>query len=184
MTNKFMDIDHEALSRYLNRIEEDFTGVQRIMYIFIKLKNEVMYDTIKKTEQLASETLVMGYGNNFSKNNLLCAVLQLAGYECELRFKNVKDNTKWLFSRNGKVIPWYFVSVNYHGKVLNLDCSFDRGFMSVASIVYTGDKLDYGIENYIFAEGKLFEVVRAPYSFDIKTAKLGADESGRGKLCI
>jgi hypothetical protein len=130
MTNKFMDINHESLIRYVNRLDEDFTGVQRIMYIFIKLKNEVMYDTIKKTEQLASETLVMGYGNNFSKNNLLCAVLQLAGYECELRFKNVKDNTNWLFSRKGKVIPWYYVSVNYYGKVLNLDCSFDRGFMS------------------------------------------------------
>ncbi len=158
MTNKFMDLEHEALTRYLNRLDQDFTGLQRIMHIFMKLKNEILYDSIKVSEQLASETLVMGLGNNFSKNNLLCAVLQLAGYECELKYKNVLDNTKWLFSRNGKVIPWYFVSVNYSEKILTLDCSFDRGFMNAAGIVYKGDKSDYGLENYFFAEGLVFEV--------------------------
>jgi hypothetical protein len=184
MTNKFMDIKHEALIRYLNRLDEDFTGVQRIMHIFIKLKNEVMYDSIKKNGQLASETLIMGHGNNFSKNNLLCAILQLAGYECELRYKNVKDTTKWLFSKNGKVIPWYYVIVNYHENVLKLDCSFDRGFMSAARIVYNGDKLDYGLENYYFNEGQIFEVVSERSNFDRNAVKFGVTELEGGKLCI
>ena len=184
MTNKFMDMDNEALVRYISRLEEDFVGVQRIMHIFIKLKNEIMYDTIKKTEQPASETLVMGYGNNFNKNNLLCAVLQLADYQCELRYKNVKDNTKWLFSRNSKIIPWYYVKVNYYGTVINLDCSFDRRFMNAARIVYQGDKVDYRLEDFHFEGGKLFEVVSDPYAYEIKAAKYRTDELGSGRLCI
>jgi hypothetical protein len=184
MTNKFMDMEHEALIRYVNRLDEDVDGIQRIINIFMKLKNEVMYDSIKKSEQLASETLVMGYGNNFNKNNLLYTVLQLTGYECELRYKNVTDNTKWLFSRNGKVIPWYYVHVDYLGKVLNLDCSFDRSFMSAARIAHKGDKLDYELENYYFADGRVFEVSNEPFKPEVKVTKLEGYELGRGKLCI
>lgn len=184
MTNKYMDLHHEALARYLDRIDEGFTGIQRIMYIFIRLKNEIMYDCIKKSEQLASETLVMGRGDNFSKNNLLCALLILAGYDCELKYKNVRDNTKWLFSRNGKVIPWYYVSVNYFGKILNFDCSFDRGFMGMAMISYEGDKSDYGLDNYCFAEGRVFEIVNDPFKSETKASKLEINKTGSGELCI
>lgn len=184
MINKFMDMEHEALIRYVNRLNEDVDGIQRIINIFMKLKNEVMYDSIKKSEQLASETLVMGYGNNFSKNNLLCAVLQLTGYECELRYKNVTDNTRWLFSRNRKAIPWYYVSVNYFGKVLNLDCSFDRSFMNAAGIVHKGDKLTYELENYYFVNGRVFEVVNDRFKSEDKSTKFEEHELGEGKLCI
>jgi hypothetical protein len=179
-----MDMDHEALIRYVNRLNEDVNGIQRIINIFMKLKNDVMYDSIKKSEQLASETLVMGYGNNFSKNNLLCAVLQMKGYECQLKYKNVTDNTNWVFSRNRKVIPWYYVSVDYFGKVLNLDCSFDRSFMSAARIVHKGDKLDYELENYYFIDGSVFEVVNDPFQSEVTVTKLERYELGRGKLCI
>jgi hypothetical protein len=184
MTNKFMDMEHEALLRYVNRLNEDVDGIQRIINIFMKLKNEVMYDSIKKSEQLASETLVMGCGNNFNKNNLLCTVLQLTGYECELQYKNVTDNTKWLFSRNGKAIPWYYVHVDYLGKVLNLDCSFDRNFMNAARIVNKGDKLTYELENYYFVDGRVFEVLNDPFKHEVKTTKPEGYVLGRGKLCI
>lgn len=184
MTNIFMDINHEALIRYVNRIDENSTGIQRIINIFMKLKNEIMYDSIKKSDQLASETLVMGYGNNFSKNNLFCAILKLSGYESELIYKNVKDNTKWLFSRKGMVIPWYYVNVNYYGKELKLDCSFDGGFMRGAKIVYKGDKLDYCLENYHFAEGRVFEVISEPLKYQLNTTKCEIDELGSGRLCL
>lgn len=184
MTNKFMDMDHDALVRYINRLNEDADGIQRALNIFIRLKNEIMYDSIKKSEQFASETLVMGRGNNFSKNNLLCTILQLSGYDCQLRYKKVIDNTKWLFSRNGKAIPWYYVRVDYNGTAVNLECSFDRSFMSAAGIVQKRDKLDYELENYYVANGRVFDVINDPFEPEVKAAKLGICEFGGNRLCL
>lgn len=163
MLNEFMDSNHEAIIKFANTIGDKALGLNRITEVFINIKNCVYYENTSRINKTASETLVMGCGNNFSKNILLYTVLKIKGFQCKLKFKRVVDRTGWVSFRSREkdkgAIQWFYVRINYFGKELNLDCTFDRGFMKAAKIVHKNNELNYEIEDYLINNDNVFDVI-------------------------
>lgn len=158
MFNKYADLDSETLINHAARLMEYSKGSTLIYKIYKNTKNLIAYEANNKFQK-ASETLVMGRGNNFSKNVLLYSLLKISGFDCELRYKYVVDNTKIIACRNNINTPWFYVYVNYLGKKFELDCSFDRSFSRASGIIFTGDEMNCNLENYLSNKNKAFTVI-------------------------
>lgn len=158
MFSKYADLDNETLINHSARLAENCHGISLIFKIYMNTKNYINY-VPNNVLQRASETLVMGRGNNFSKNILLYSLLKISGFDCELDYKYVVDNTKIIACRNNINIPWFYVELNYLGKKLKMDCSLDGAYQKSAGVVLDGDDMDYSVEKYIVNNKRAFTLV-------------------------
>lgn len=166
MISDYLDIEHEALTRYLDRIGVKVNGIQRIIAIFTNIKNSIEYNNNTDVFQKASETLVIGSGNNFSKNILLCAVLRLSGFNCNIRYRYVHENERKIVYIKKEILPWFYVVINYMSKDIELDCSLNKEFMSAARVWYVGDEFDFKIDQYYCNEKQAFEILSEEKKID------------------
>jgi len=155
---KYADLDNETLINHSAALAENCYGISLIYKIYMKTKDYINYDP-NNVLQKASETLVTGRGNNFSKNVLLYSLLKISGFECELRYTYIIDNSKVIACRNNNIIPWFYVHVNYLGKTLELDCSLDGAYQKSAGVVLGGDDMEYNVEKYMVNDMSAFALV-------------------------
>lgn len=158
MIDYYSELENEKLINYAASLSENVQGIFSINKIFNEIKNKIEFDLLSKEFQTASKTLVMGRGNNFSKNMLLYSILKINDFDCCIKIKYVVDNT-FILSHKSKKIPWYYVYVNYFGKELELDCSFDKGFMKATGIFNKETNFNYKIEDYFNSKGEIFKIV-------------------------
>lgn len=158
MLKYYSGLNNEKLVNYAADLTENIHGVVKIKKIFNAIKNRIEFECESTDFQTSEDTLVMGRGNNFSKNMLLYSILKISDVDCDIRIKYVVDNT-FIFSHEINVLPWFYVNVNYFGKDIELDCSFDKEFMNAAGIFHKESKLDYDIENYFNFKGKIFKII-------------------------
>jgi len=159
--SKYADLDNETLINHSAALAENSYGTSLIYKIYMNTKNYINY-VPNNVLQKASETLVTGRGNNFSKNILLYSLLKISGFECELTYKYIVDNTKTIACRNNIIIPWFYVHVNYLGKSLKMDCSLDGAYQKSVGAVFDGNDMEYSIEKYMINNISAF----APVSMD------------------
>lgn len=157
MFEEYCDFDNEAIINYIDNFYRDLYGMDKIKKIFIDIKNSICYDPFS-CEQKASQTLVMSRGNNFDKSILLYTMLKMSDFDCKLTYKIVKDNSKLFISRQNNSLPWFYTQINYFGKEIPLDCSFDESYMRASGIMHYGTKKDYSIEDYAFNGKPLFTI--------------------------
>ena len=158
MFSKYIDLDNEALINHSARLAENSHGILLINKIYMNTKNYTNY-VPNNVLQKASETLVMGRGNNFSKNILLYTLLKICGFDCDLKYKYIVDNTKVIACRNNIKIPWFYVHVNYIDKKLELDCSLDRAYQKSVGVVWDENDMEYGVEKYMVNNKRAFTLV-------------------------
>lgn len=158
MLSHYSELNNENLINYAANLTEDTYGIFQINKIFNDIKNTIEFDLTSPKFQTASETYVMGRGNNFSKNMLLYSILKINDIDCSIKFKYVIDNTS-IFSHKLVKLPWFFVYVNYFGKELELDCSFDKDFMVTTGIFHKDSNFNYRIKNYFNFKGNVFQIV-------------------------
>jgi len=158
MFSKYADLDNETLINHSAALCENSHGTSLIYKIYMNTKNFIDYIP-NNVLQNASETLVMGRGNNFSKNMLLFALLKISGFECELKYKYIVDNSKVIACRNNIIIPWFYVHVNYLGKNLGLDCSIDSSYQKSAGVALDGNDMEYSVEKYLINNMSAFAPV-------------------------
>jgi hypothetical protein len=155
MFETYCDGGHDTIINYTASIGKELFGLDKINRIFMDIKNSVYYDCFAPM-QCASETLVMGRGNNLDKAILLSTVLKESGFENKINFTYVKDVTNRLFSRSNKPIPWFYVEVEFFGRKMIYDCSFDQSFMRAAGIKHIGQGKDYNFKDYVIDGTRLF----------------------------
>lgn len=158
MFKDYCDSNHECIINFIGNVNEGEYGINKIQKIFLITKNNIAYDMFCNLQH-ASETLVFSRGSNIDKALLLYTLLTSAGFDCDLCYAIVKDNSR-LISKSGKNIKWFYVTINYFGKLIELDCSFDRSFMNAAKIRHMSKSVDFKLENYIYKNEKLFNVVK------------------------
>ncbi|WMJ79370.1 hypothetical protein RBU49_10760 [Clostridium sp. MB40-C1] len=158
MIEYYSELNNEQLINYGANIIENVHGVFQINKMFNDIKNKIEFDMESYDFETASETLIMGRGNNFSKNMLLYSILKINDIDCKLKLKYVMDKS-FVFSHESTYIPWFYVDVNYFGKRLELDCSFDKEFMNTVGIFHKDTKFNYKLENYFNFKGRVFEVI-------------------------
>lgn len=144
----YSDIDKEVLINFATNSTIGVSGISEIKKLFLEAKEHVVYEKSVKIQR-AAETQVLGSGNNFSKNLLLYSLLKICGYNCKLQYNFIKDNTGKICNKGLKVYPWFFVTIDFFGSEIKLDCSFNREYMKAIGITYIGDMLDFKIDNYI-----------------------------------
>lgn len=165
MIKQYCDINHETIINYLSNLEEGCFGLERIKRLFRDVKDSVYYDCFAPLQK-ASETLVMGRGNNFDKTVLLHSLLLAGGFDSRINLCYVKDRTKRIISRLDRGIQWYYVEVNFMGRKIELDCSFDKGFMRAAGIINKDTSDNYSIDKYFADNISLFEILGKPVQID------------------
>lgn len=162
MIQSYCDFGHNTLVNYgTNRFMHDH-GINRIERIFMDIKNSIYYSGLVPVQK-ASETLVMGRGNNVDKCILLYTLLKNEGFDCSIYKVDVIDNSNTFISRTGKPMPWYYVGVEFFGMNINFDPSFDKGFMMAAGISNRYNNKSYDLTEYIFDGDKnLFTLAGKP----------------------
>jgi hypothetical protein len=105
MLSHYSELNNENLINYAANLTEDTYGIFQINKIFNDIKNTIEFDLTSQKFQNASETYVMGRGNNFSKNMLLYSILKINDIDCSIKFKYVIDNTS-IFSHKSVKFPW------------------------------------------------------------------------------
>lgn len=157
MFEDYCDSYNERIINYINNFYKNLCGNKKIKRIFIDIKNSICYDPFS-CEQKASQTLVMSRGNNFDKNILLYTIYKMNDFDCRFTYKVVKDNSKIFISRRNNFFPWFYTEINYFGKKIPLDCSFDKSYMKASGIMHYSTRDDYRIEDYTFNGRPLFTV--------------------------
>ena len=148
MFSKYIDLENETLINHCARLSENSHDISLIYKIYMNTKNYTNY-VPNNVLQKASETLVMGRGNNFSKNILLYTLLKISGFDCDLKYQYIVDITKAIACSNNINIPWFYVHVNYLGKSLKMDCSLDGAYQKSVGAVFDGNDMEYSIEKYM-----------------------------------
>jgi hypothetical protein len=162
MFHDYCDFNHDTIINYISNQTKGLHGMEKINRIFLDIKNNIYYDGSTPIQK-ASETLVMGRGNNVDKTILLYTLLRAGGFECEIDSACVYDNSKIYISRNNKALPWFYVTVNFFGRKAVLDCSFDKSYMIAAGIFHKGNAKEYNFRDYILKDGNsLFSPVNGP----------------------
>jgi len=152
----YADIEKEVLINFATNTTVGLSGIKEINRLFSEVKEHVFYENSIKLQK-ASETQVLGGGNNFSKNILLYSLLKICGYHCDLKYYYVKDTTGKICSKGLKAYPWFFVTVDFCGTTISLDGSFNKEYMKAMEIAYVGDSLDFKPENYLINKSPVFE---------------------------
>ena len=155
MLDYYCDVKNEKIINYIGMLSEEYFGLDLIKKVYTYVKNSIYYDPFSK-EQRASETLVMGRGDNFSKNVLLYTLLKALNFHCYLEEEIVKDNTRKLISRKDEVIKWCFVKVIFFDRDITMDASFDKSYIQAARIKNKCRYDEFNIEGYYIEDLKLF----------------------------
>lgn len=158
MFSKYADLENDTLINQSSVLAENSYGISLIFKIYMNTKNYINY-VPNNILQEASETLVMGRGNNFSKNILLYSLIKISGFDCDLKYKYIVDNTKVIACRNNNIIPWFYVCVNYLGKKFEMDCSLDRAYQKSAGVAFDGNYMEYNVEKYMVNNKSAFSLV-------------------------
>jgi len=152
----YTDIEKEVLINFATNTTVGLSGIKEINRLFLEVKEHVFYENSIKLQK-ASETQVLGGGNNFSKNILLYALLKICGYHCDLKYYYVKDATGKICGKGLKAYPWFFVTVDFCGTTIRLDSSFNKEYMKAMEITYVGDSLDFKPESYVINKKPVFK---------------------------
>ncbi|WP_392486836.1 hypothetical protein ACER0A_001180 [Haloimpatiens sp. FM7315] len=158
------DKQNQVIVNYVSEFQNSGYGIQKIKRVFLNIKNKINYDPDLETQN-ASETLVMGYGNNLDKNVLLYTILESMCFKCRLIRLMVRSDCP-AFKRNQREFPWYFISVEFLDTVVNLDCSFDKFYMMAFNIISKNNNIDYGPEDYFVEDRRLFRVIKRDIIID------------------
>lgn len=158
MLDYYCDFKNEKIINYVGMISEEYFGLDLIKKVYTYVKNSIYYDPFSK-EQKASETLVLGRGDNFSKNILLYTMLKALNFHCYLEEERVKDNTRKLISRKDEVVKWYFVKLVFFNRDIAMDPSFDKSYIRAARIENKCKYDEFYIEGYYVDHLKLFNKI-------------------------
>lgn len=160
MFEELCDGKQTIVINYLNEFNDKIYGMYKINKIHKKIKNFIYFDQ-HSAVQKASETLINGRGNNLSKNILLYTILKEYEFKVTLMCSIVEDNTNYLICKLNKRIPWFYIKVDFFGKIITLDCTFEREYMRAACIreIEKNSKEEY-IERYYVDNKKLFIVTK------------------------
>ncbi|MGY0374462.1 hypothetical protein [Clostridium sp. JNZ J1-5] len=159
MFKELCDGEHTVVTNYLNNFNDGAYGINKINMIFKIIKNSIYYDPYCPTQE-ASETLMEGRGNNLDKNILLYTILKESGFKAKLMYAHVEDNTRHLIARECKIIPWFYVKVDFFGKIITLDCSFEREYMRAAHIHEFQKNHEEYIGKYYVDNKRLFNIIK------------------------
>lgn len=154
---RYCDINHEVIVNYLSNLPKEVYGLNKISNIFLNVKNNIIYDEDEEIQN-ASETLVMGYGNNLNKSILLYTLLEGAGFKCDLVKIKVKSSLR-AFKDMGQIFPWYYVKLDFVNGDICLDATFNKIFMRAWNIKNRSKHMNYSIEFYYVGDEKLFNIV-------------------------
>lgn len=157
MIDKYCDFDNEVIINFLSNFSNEY-GLNKIKRIYLFVKNNVEYDAFANMEK-ASETLVMRRGNNRDKTLLLYTLLKGCDIDCKICYAEVKDNSEIFIRRDKKSFQWFYIKLNYFGRNIELDCSFDREYLRVTSIKNIEQNDNYYIDNYQIENKKLFDII-------------------------
>lgn len=162
MLQCYCDFGHDTIVNYETNHFIHVHGIDRINKIFLDVKNSIYY-SVSASVQKASETLVMGRGNNADKSILLYTLLKNEGFDCTIYKAEVIDNSHTFISRTGRPVPWFYVGVEFFGMNINFDPSFDKSFMIAAGITNKCINKGYEITGYKFNGGQdLFTLTGKP----------------------
>ncbi|WP_032123324.1 hypothetical protein [Clostridium amazonitimonense] len=159
MIEKYCDIDNERIINYASKFSQNYSGIYLINRIYIDIKNFIYYDPYIYKEEKASETLVMGRGDNKRKNILLYTVFKSLNFNCELKTVRVKDLSNKIIARQNEVLDWFYVFLDFMGKKINLEPTFDTNYMR--SIRFTDKNIfgEFNAEKYYVEEKRLFKKI-------------------------
>lgn len=158
MDERYCDFNNGKIINYISEFKDKYYGVDLIKRVYMDIKNSIYYDPYSK-EQKASETLVMRRGDSFSKNVLLYTVLKSLEFKCTLETVRVKDNTNKFISRKKEPIDWFYISIDFFGRSINLDCAFDKDHVRALKLISKGDFGEFSVDSYYIEGEKLFEVI-------------------------
>lgn len=162
MLQCYCDYGHDTIVNYETNHFIHVHGIDRINMIFMDVKNSIYYSGLVPIQK-ASETLVMGRGNNADKCILLYTLLKNEGFDCTIYKANVIDNSNTFISRTGKPVTWFYVGVEFFGMNINFDPSFDKSFMTAAGITNKCINKGYALTGYKFnGDQNLFTVLGKP----------------------
>jgi hypothetical protein len=162
MLQCYCDYGHDTIVNYETNCFIHVHGIDRINMIFMDVKNSINYSGLAPIQK-ASETLVMGRGNNADKCILFYTLVKNEGFDCGIYKVNVIDNSNTFISRAGKPVSWFYVGVDFFGMKINFDPSFDKSFMWAAGITNKGMNKGYDLTGYKFNGGqKLFTLTGKP----------------------
>lgn len=162
MLQSYCDYEHDAIVNYDTSHFMNTHGIDKIDLIFKDVKDSINYSRFVPM-QSASETLVMGRGNNADKCILLNTLLKNAGFDCCINKVDVIDNSCKLISRTAKPLPWFYIEVEFFGMKISYDPSFDKSYMRAAGITQVKNDKGYGPACYKFnGRQDLFTIVGNP----------------------
>lgn len=158
----YCDYDHNTIVNYVSNNHTNLYGMDKINKIFWDVKDSIQYSG-SASRQKASETLVMGIGNNADKCILLYTLLKNSGFNCSIFKVDIIDNSNIFVSRNNKPIPWFYVEIDFFKMKIIFDPSFDKSFMRAAGITHRSPEKGYGINDYVIkGQQHLFKIVGEP----------------------
>lgn len=162
MLQSYCDYEHDAIVNYETNHFKNAHGIDKINMIFKDVKDSIYYSKFTPLQK-ASETLVMGRGNNADKCILLNTLLKNEGFDCCINKVEVIDNSCMFISRTEMPVPWFYVEVEFFGMKMNYDPSFDKSYMRAAGITHRECDKGYDLLGYRF-KGKqdLFSIVGKP----------------------
>lgn len=147
MLQSCCDYEHDAIVNYGTNHFKNVHGIDKINMIFRNVKDSIYYSKFVPMQK-ASETLVMGRGNNVDKCILLNTLLKNEGFDCCINKVNVIDNSCTFISGTGEPVPWFYIEVEFFGMKINYDPTFDKGFMRAAGISHCGSEKGYDLLGY------------------------------------
>lgn len=162
MLQSYCDYEHDVIVNYGTNHFKSFHGIDKINMIFKDVKDSIYYTKFVPMQK-ASETLVMGRGNNADKCILLNTLLKNEGFDCCIYKVNVFDNSGTFISRTGKPVPWFYVEVEFFGMKINYDPTFDKSYMLATRITHRGSDKGYNFLSYKLKEKEdLFIIAGKP----------------------
>lgn len=147
MLQSYCDYDHNAIVNYATNHFKNTHGIDKITLIFKDVKDSIYYSKLIPMQK-ASETLVMGRGNNADKSILLNTLLKNEGFDCYINKVNVIDNSHIFISKTDNPVPWFYVRVEFFGMRIDFDPTFDKSYMLAAGITHIESKKGYDLSGY------------------------------------
>ncbi len=154
----YCDTNNEKIIKYVREISKKYSDIDLINRVYFDIKNSIYYDPYSNYQK-ASETLVMGRGDNFSKNVLFYTLMKSLGFESYIENVRVKDNTMRLISRKNTIVNWSYVRIVLFGENIVLDVSFDKMHLIATQIKCKSKFGQFSAEDYYVEDKRLFELI-------------------------
>lgn len=130
----------DRIINFAAKFQEKYDGLKLLEKVYKYIKNDIYFDSLSKSEKTC-DVLVFGSGDNKSKNQLLCTVIKLLGFECYMVENDIKNNSKLRFGRKTNRFIWYSVKVKFLGREILLDATFDKLYLVSNCII---DRIEFG----------------------------------------